>query len=52
MMRSPGGLPMLHVTLLMVWHLQRDVWERALFIKASAPGANFRTVIQRHPRVS
>eukprot|EP00903_Cladosiphon_okamuranus_P010722 g10134.t1 len=28
----------------------RDVWERALFIKTAAPGANFRTVIQRHPR--
>eukprot|EP00752_Nemacystus_decipiens_P010673 g9504.t1 len=28
----------------------RDVWERAKFIKAATPGANFRTVIQRHPR--
>lgn len=32
--------------------LQRDVWERALFLKAAVPEANFRTVIQRHPRVS
>lgn len=30
---------------------QREIWERALFLKAAAPGANFRTVIQRHPRV-
>ncbi|CAM9339581.1 unnamed protein product [Hapterophycus canaliculatus] len=28
----------------------RDVWQRALFLSKAAPGANFRTVIQRHPR--
>lgn len=31
---------------------QRDVLHRALFLMRVAPGANFRTVIQRHPRVS
>ncbi|CAB1106705.1 unnamed protein product [Ectocarpus sp. CCAP 1310/34] len=31
--------------------LQRDVWQRALYLSKAAPGANFRTVIQRHPRV-
>ncbi|CAM9696131.1 unnamed protein product, partial [Ectocarpus sp. 12 AP-2014] len=28
----------------------RDVWQRALYLSKAAPGANFRTVIQRHPR--
>ncbi|CAM9883799.1 unnamed protein product [Scytosiphon promiscuus] len=28
----------------------RNVWQRALFLSKAAPGANFRTVIQRHPR--
>ena len=30
---------------------QEDVWLRAVFLMKIAPGANFRTVIQRHPRV-
>ncbi|CAM9212190.1 unnamed protein product [Ectocarpus fasciculatus] len=28
----------------------REVWQRALYLSKAAPGANFRTVIQRHPR--
>lgn len=31
---------------------QEDVLKRALFLMKMAPGANFRTIIQRHPKAS
>lgn len=42
----------LSVPLLRAMATQGKVRQRARFLMKVAPGANFRTVIQRHPRVS